>query len=48
MLADGARDMNQSLPSLPVDKLPERYRRMFVVVLRGCVVGEDTAAARQI
>ena len=41
MLADGARGVNQSLPPLPVDRLPERYRRMFAVILRGCVVGED-------
>jgi hypothetical protein len=41
-----ARDLaqmlaNQSLPPLPVDRLPERYRRMFAVILGGCVVGED-------
>ena len=41
MLADGARGVNQSLPPLPVDRLPERYRRMFAVILGGCVVGED-------
>jgi len=29
-----------SLRPLPVDKLLERYRRMFAVILRGCVVGE--------
>ena len=37
MLADDVRDMNRSLPPLPVDKL-ESYRRMFAV--RGCVVDE--------
>jgi hypothetical protein len=29
MLADGARNMSQSLLPLPVDKLLERYRRML-------------------
>jgi hypothetical protein len=42
MLAHGARDMNRSLPPLPVDKL-ERYRRTFAV--RGCVVGENNGWA---
>jgi AcrR family transcriptional regulator len=34
-LADGARGVNQSLPALPADGLPQRYRPMFSAILYG-------------
>jgi AcrR family transcriptional regulator len=36
LLADGARGVNQTLPPQPALSLPERYRRMFAVILHGC------------
>lgn len=36
LLADGARGVNQTLPPQPALSLPERYRRMFAAILRGC------------
>ena len=46
MPADGARGVSQNLPPLPVDRLPERYRRMFAVILRRRVVGDDREGRR--
>lgn len=35
MLADGARGVDQTLPNLPADTLPERYRRMTEALVYG-------------
>ena len=35
MLSDGARGTNQSLPPMPVDTLPARYRAMTAAILFG-------------
>lgn len=37
VLADGARGINQSLPSLEPDQLPQRYRTMIATLLFGAV-----------
>jgi AcrR family transcriptional regulator len=35
MLCDGARGSNQTLPPLPIDKLPQRYREIMGAILYG-------------
>jgi hypothetical protein len=34
-LCDGARGSNQTLPPLPIDKLPQRYREIMGAILYG-------------
>jgi AcrR family transcriptional regulator len=38
MLCDGARGSNQTLPPIPIEQLPERYRLILGAILYGAVV----------
>ena len=35
MISDGARGSNQTLPPIPIDKLPDRYRKVIGAILYG-------------
>ena len=37
MLCDGARGSNQTLPPIPIEKLPDRYRRVIGAILYGAL-----------
>ena len=37
MLCDGARGSNQTLPPIPIDKLPDRYRKVLGAILYGAL-----------
>lgn len=37
MLCDGARGSNQTLPPIPIEQLPERYRKVIGAILYGVV-----------
>ena len=37
MLCDGARGSNQTLPPIPIDKLPDRYRKVIGAILYGAL-----------
>jgi len=38
MLCDGARGSNQTLPPIPIEKLPDRYRKVLGAILYGALV----------
>jgi len=37
MLCDGARGSNQTLPPIPIEKLPDRYRKVLGAILYGAL-----------
>jgi AcrR family transcriptional regulator len=37
MICDGARGSNQTLPPIPIDKLPDRYRKVIGAILYGAI-----------
>ena len=37
MLCDGARGSNQALPPIPIEKLPDRYRKVLGAILYGAL-----------
>jgi len=37
MLCDGSRGSNQTLPPIPIDKLPDRYRKVLGAILYGAL-----------
>ena len=37
MLCDGARGSNQTLPPIPIEKLPDRYRKVIGAILYGAI-----------
>ena len=37
MLCDGARGSNQTLPPIPIEKLPDRYRKVIGAILYGAL-----------
>lgn len=37
MLCDGARGSNQTLPPIPIEKLPDRYRKVLGAILYGAI-----------
>jgi AcrR family transcriptional regulator len=39
MLCDGARGSNQTLPPIPIEKLPDRYRKVLGAILYGALAG---------
>lgn len=45
LACDAARGINQSIPPFSMDELPAQYRRMFDVMLHGCLMPKPTAAA---
>ena len=45
-LCDGARGTNQALPPIPIDELPQRYRRIIEAILFGAASLPDQRARR--
>jgi len=45
LACDAARGINQSIPPFSMDELPAQYRRMFDVMLHGCLLPEPLTAS---
>lgn len=47
MMADAARGVNQSLPPVPAEQLPQRYRPMCAAILRGSTADANPEGGRK-
>jgi AcrR family transcriptional regulator len=46
ILADGARGANQTLPPVPIEQLPSRYREICAAILFGCATAPPLRSNR--